>query len=1180
MKPRRVRTMAMTIQYGVRGMILTAQSEAFKQENILAEILHGLDQQMERKGDESFYHLSIQCALFEVLYGRKCRPPVLWVKIGDSSLTGLELVQETSDKSGYAVMRTLYGQAKLLAFRARIVVDRGTRSVPLFVVLERDRLKAFVDKRVIISLLSYEAPLLEGNTSGSAEASIQLKELMKVKSLEKALKRKSKKVIVSASEGEEPEDQGRIIQDIDDDPLVSLVRESMKEKSTDFVTPTKASGEAQEEEISPTILEAAKTLSKVASQSVSKAKSTDKGKRYRRRARSMAKKINIELDAEDEINTGRVEINSGIEDVNTGSSKVDTGRTSISTSSIIHSPKKGQREGKAQMVEEDIQATHKTKEQIRQEEAGLEEAIRLQAQMDEEVAKHIHLDKMLAKRVQEEQELLEQQLKRKAEVQKGESISNDDFAKRMVEMMNEKKKFYKLTFNELKTEFEKLVKSIENFVPMETEARVKRHGLQLEQETSKKQKIDIEDASITKGKDEVEKGRMKSRRVRMMVMTIQYGVRGMILTTQSEAFKQENVPLVGSEMDEAHASRVRWGYVVVKGVVRLSMGVMPFWKEGVESLTKNVVAEAVCMLPFVGDQGLGPFGLEARSLGFSSCVEELRSGYAVMRTLYGQAKLLAFSSARIVVARGTRSWYPCFVVLEREGEDFYGAKIERLSGLEESRMLGYGERNQRIQGEDIPDMMMILLVSLVDNKGKRYRRIARSMAKKINIELDAEDEINIGRVEINSGIEDVNTGSSKVDTGRTSISSSSIIHSPKKGQREGKAQMVEEDIQATHKLRTIKTRRSWIEEAIRFASSMEGRKDWDTIRAKLEANTEVVKSLQGESISLRWKPTGRIFKIAGLRWIPTGKIFTDNPTKLDIEPPNGSNDDITNPYECDQTLNVSAVQASLFSDQMASADISSGPAPQRKERSTLQCTLSFKEEKSSYLRAVLSTTSIRLGHQLMTPGTISSELVPQPPSPTPNVPPTKNDWDSLFCPMFDEYFNPSPSVVQPVLVAVVQETVVSTGTHSSTRIDQDTPSTSTSQTTPEEQSHVTPTSVEENDQEPSFEESSSQIVIPTNVHSVNQPQKHIEKWTKDHPLNKIIGDPSRPISTRLQLQTEALFCYYDALLSSIEHKSYQDALTESCWFDAMKSSMSLIIWRLGASTSSRSSDDYYLEVDL
>ncbi|GJS09068.1 hypothetical protein Tco_0365864 [Tanacetum coccineum] len=42
-KPRRVRAMAMIIQYRVRGMILAAQSEAFKQENVRAERLHGLD---------------------------------------------------------------------------------------------------------------------------------------------------------------------------------------------------------------------------------------------------------------------------------------------------------------------------------------------------------------------------------------------------------------------------------------------------------------------------------------------------------------------------------------------------------------------------------------------------------------------------------------------------------------------------------------------------------------------------------------------------------------------------------------------------------------------------------------------------------------------------------------------------------------------------------------------------------------------------------------------------------------------------------------------------------------------------------------------------------------------------------------------------------------------------------
>ncbi|GKA90145.1 hypothetical protein Tco_0811957 [Tanacetum coccineum] len=208
---------------------------------------------------------------------------------------------------------------------------------------------------------SYEAPLPEGNTSGSAEDSVQLKEVMvlvpklvtRINSLEKELKDTKQTLgnVVLKLRVKNQRIRGGSFK-IFDDPLVSLVRESMKEKSTDFVTPIKASGEAQEEEISPTILEAAKTLSKVASQGVSKAKSTDKGKRYRRRARSMAKKINTGLDAEDEINA-----------------KVNSGTAS----------KRGQREGKAPMVEEDIQATHKTKEQIRQEEAGLEEAIKLQA---------------------------------------------------------------------------------------------------------------------------------------------------------------------------------------------------------------------------------------------------------------------------------------------------------------------------------------------------------------------------------------------------------------------------------------------------------------------------------------------------------------------------------------------------------------------------------------------------------------------------------------------------------------------------------------------------------------------------------------------------------------------------------------------------------------------------------
>ncbi|GJY95478.1 retrovirus-related pol polyprotein from transposon TNT 1-94 [Tanacetum coccineum] len=56
--------------------------------------------------------------------------------------------------------------------------------------------------------------------------------------------------------------------------------------------------------------------------------------------------------------------------------------------------------------------------------------------------------------------------------------------------------------------------------------------------------------------------------------------------------------------------------------------------------------------------------------------------------------------------------------------------------------------------------------------------------------------------------------------------------------------------------------------------------------------------------------------------------------------------------------------------------------------------------------------------QLMTHRTLSSGLVPNSPSLTPYVPLTKNDWDILFQPMFDEFFNPPPSVVSTVPTAI------------------------------------------------------------------------------------------------------------------------------------------------------------------
>nr|GEU36777.1 ribonuclease H-like domain-containing protein [Tanacetum cinerariifolium] len=104
----------------------------------------------------------------------------------------------------------------------------------------------------------------------------------------------------------------------------------------------------------------------------------------------------------------------------------------------------------------------------------------------------------------------------------------------------------------------------------------------------------------------------------------------------------------------------------------------------------------------------------------------------------------------------------------------------------------------------------------------------------------------------------------------------------------------------------------------------------------------------------------------------------------------------------------------------------------------------------------------------MTPATISSGLVPKPTSLTPFVPPLRNDWNLLFQPLFDELLTPLPSVdpPSPTVIALIDEVIAlepaeSTGSPSSTTVDQDTPSPSKSQTTPETQPPVIPHNVKE-----------------------------------------------------------------------------------------------------------------------
>nr|GEX51646.1 integrase, catalytic region, zinc finger, CCHC-type, peptidase aspartic, catalytic [Tanacetum cinerariifolium] len=199
--------------------------------------------------------------------------------------------------------------------------------------------------------------------------------------------------------------------------------------------------------------------------------------------------------------------------------------------------------------------------------------------------------------------------------------------------------------------------------------------------------------------------------------------------------------------------------------------------------------------------------------------------------------------------------------------------------------------------------------------------------------------------------------------------------------------------------------------------------------------------------------------------------------------------------------------------------------------------------KSSYC-----TSSLRSGPALyeMIPATISSGLVPKPTSSTPVDP-------------------PAPTVIAPIVEVIALVPAESTSSPFSTTVDQDAPSPSKSQTTLKTQPPVIPNDVEEDNHDievahmgndPLFEVASDQSLSRDTTHTIMHPDhqnsQHNSKWTKDHPLENIIGQLARPVSTRLQLHEQALFYYYDAFLSSVKPRIYKDTLTQSCWIEAMQ----------------------------
>ncbi|GJU52273.1 retrovirus-related pol polyprotein from transposon TNT 1-94 [Tanacetum coccineum] len=124
--------------------------------------------------------------------------------------------------------------------------------------------------------------------------------------------------------------------------------------------------------------------------------------------------------------------------------------------------------------------------------------------------------------------------------------------------------------------------------------------------------------------------------------------------------------------------------------------------------------------------------------------------------------------------------------------------------------------------------------------------------------------------------------------------------------------------------------------------------------------------------------------------------------------------------------------------------------------------------------------------------------------------------------MFDEFLNPPPSVVSPI-----------------STVDARRPTNPTDSTSQGSSSNVRP--------------SYTSLDL-------------LDKWTKNHPLANVIEDPSRSVSIRKQLKTDAIWCYFDAFLTSVEPKKFKEAMLESSWIEAMQEEIHeferLQVWEL------------------
>nr|GEY00105.1 hypothetical protein [Tanacetum cinerariifolium] len=163
---------------------------------------------------------------------------------------------------------------------------------------------------------------------------------------------------------------------------------------------------------------------------------------------------------------------------------------------------------------------------------------------------------------------------------------------------------------------------------------------------------------------------------------------------------------------------------------------------------------------------------------------------------------------------------------------------------------------------------------------------------------------------------------------------------------------------------------------------------------------------------------------------------------------------------------------------------------------------------------------------------------------------SKKDLEDLLQEFYDEYFNSSK--IMKSLTTNVETSINEEVFHEVSESFQG-----------ESSSSSLNDDVQQSTEEDAYFDASTSFHDLSNVHTFYQPYPHKNKWTKDHPLHKIIGDPKSSVRTRGQLANS---CLFSCLLSFIDPANVAEALRDADWVSAMQEELDQFaifkVWRL------------------